>query len=200
MSDVVRCGVSGCSVRFRRAGKHAFCPGHSECYLGGRYDPFHAPCYPCMQWLRGFVNPLLSPSTRLECVHAMRDWFRRILKRNSDKQIKITAVEDPVLLGVLKGKKFVIPPAIDMETRLRAIKCALDDEFPILESPKSIPPTPASSTPAPKFHKSFAAVVSTPAGVAGPSSAPLLPLVLPRVQSLTILSLLRIGRTVLVTL
>ena len=87
-----------------------------------------------------------------------------------------------------------------MEARLRAIKCALDDEFPVLESPKSIPPTPSSSTPAPNFPKSFAAAVSTPAGVAGPSSAPVLPLVLPRVQSLTILSLLRIGRTVLVTL
>ena len=176
---MIKCGVAGCSVRFRRAGKHAFCPGHSECYLGGHYDPFHAPCLPCIQWLRGFINPLLSPSNRLECVHAIRDWFRRILRRNSDKKITVTAVEDPVLLGVLKGKKFVIPPATDMEARLRAIHYALDDDFPVLDSPKSLPPTTPSSTPAHAFPKSFAAIVSSPMGVAGPSSAPVLPLVLP---------------------
>ena len=109
----------------------------------------------------------------------MRDWFRRILRRNSDKKINVTSVEDPVLLAILKGKKFVLPPATDMEARLRAVNCALDDEFPELESPRSIPPTP-SSTPTYHFPKSFAAVASSPpSGVAGPSTAPELPLELP---------------------
>ena len=140
---------------------NVFCPGHSPCYLAGHYNPFHAPCLPCINWLRGFVNPLLSPSKRLECVHALRDWFRRILRRNADRKLNVTSVEDPVLLGILKGKKFIIPPASDMEARLRAINYSLDNEFPELESPKSVASTP-SSTLMHKFAKSFAEAVHSP--------------------------------------
>ena len=124
--------------------------------------------------------PSMVDCVRLDCVHAVRDWFRRILRRDSDKKINVTAVEDPVLLGVLKGKKFIIPPANDMEARLRAINYALDDEFPLLDSPKSIPPTPSH-----QFAKSFAAVAASPAGVAGPSSAPELPLVLTKTAAVS---------------
>ena len=84
------------------------------------------------------MNPLLSPSKRLECVHALCDRFQRILWRNADRKFNVTSVEDPVLLGILKGKKFIIPLARDMEARLRAINYSLDHEFPELESPKSV--------------------------------------------------------------
>ena len=88
------------------------------------------------------MNPLLSPSKRLECVHALRDWFRRILRRNADRKMNVISVQDPVLLAVLKGKKFIIPPATDMEARLRAINYSLNNDFPELESPKSVVSTP----------------------------------------------------------
>ena len=73
-SDVVNCTIAKCSVRFRRAGKHSTCPGHSRCYVLGKYDPFHAPCYPCIDWLRGFANPLVNAADKLGCIASFKDW------------------------------------------------------------------------------------------------------------------------------
>ena len=121
MSDVVRCAVSGCNARYRRAGKHIYCPGHSPCYLAGHYDPFHAPCLPCARWLRGFANVRNPSKERLDCVLALRDWFRHILRRNRDQKIKVTACEDPVMLGILMGKKSVLPDHDPIIARLRPV-------------------------------------------------------------------------------
>ena len=73
------------------------------------------------------------------------------------------------------GKKSALPDHEPIIARLRAINYSLDDEFPELDSPRSVASTP-SVTPR-KLAKSYAAVVSTPMQVrAGPSSAPVLPL------------------------
>ena len=121
--------------------------------------------------MRGFANIRNPTNERFDCVLALRDWFRRILRRNKDKKLNVTACDDPVLLGLLVGKKTVLPDPEPIIARLRAIHYSLDDDFPELESPRSVSSTPLA-TPR-KLAKSYAAVVSTPSSVeAGPSSAP----------------------------
>ena len=47
-----------------------------------------------------------------------------------DQYLKVTACEDPVLLGALMGKKSVLPDHDPIVTRLRAIHYSLDEDFP----------------------------------------------------------------------
>ena len=103
----------------------------------GHYDPFHAPCLPCVRWLRGFANSRLPYDERWDCVLALRDWFRRILRRNRSHNLNIISCEDPVLLEVLKGKKFILSDVDPMLARLRAVRYSLDEDFPELDSPRS---------------------------------------------------------------
>ena len=123
--------------------------------------------------MRGFANIRNPTNERFDCVWALRDWVRRILRRNKDQKLKITACEDPILLSLLMGKKTVLPDPEPIIAWLRAIHYSLDDDFPELDSPRSVTSTP-SATPR-KLAKNYAAAVCSPSLVrAGPASAPVL--------------------------
>ena len=165
--STMKCMVAGCRTRFKQAGKHRLCPGHADCYVAGQYDPFTKPCLPCIAWLRGFANPLSPDLAKLQCVSSLKDWFRRILRRNKDQGYTNVACNDPVLLELLKSKRFYLPKPEPMQARLRAIRFGIEADFPELPSPNSRSSTPTSApppsptfTPAPVFERSFAEVTS----------------------------------------
>ena len=108
----------------------------------GKYDPFGAPCYPCIEWLWGIVNPLENAIYKLGCIACLKNWVKRIIRRNRELKINVTAVTDPLILDILKVQKNTLPDVVLLRYRLNAIRCSLDMDFPELVSPASACSTP----------------------------------------------------------
>ena len=84
-------------------------PAHSPCYVSGQYDPSGSPCLPCLEWMRCITNPLGLLEDKLACVAEIKAWVKRIIRRNRDHKINVTASSDPVVLDYLKARKGTLP-------------------------------------------------------------------------------------------
>ena len=97
------------------------CPGHSPCYGSGQYDPFGPPCLLCIEWMRCITNPLGLLEDKLACIGEIKAWVKRIIRRNRDHKINVTASSDPVILDYLKARKGTIPDTEPLARHLNAI-------------------------------------------------------------------------------